>query len=144
MMKMTMMIVMNDKKRRSLVFCGTWEKYLFANTLFSLLQSFFFSECKREGLIPYGYPINIRWWWRCWIDVPGIGHQQVGWEQSLEGKIRSMGSRACVRKPCFSSSHGSRKDIDEEEVRVRIWKTPSQMYVEVKSAWNGTCSISRD
>lgn len=62
-----------------------------------------------------------------------MGQQCVDWEQNLEDRIRSMGSRPCVGKPRPASSQGSNKDLNEEGVRVRTWKIPSEMCIEFKS-----------
>lgn len=62
----------------------------------------------------------------------------------MEDRIRSMGSRPCVGKPCPASSQESNKDLAEEGVRVRTWKIPREMCMEFKSVCNLTGSISRD
>lgn len=101
--------------------------YLFPN-----LKSLFFYFGVQAGRSytlwsPSKYSLMMKrtnWWSRDW------GHQWFGWEQSLEGRIRRMGPRACVGKPCPVSSQGSCKDLVEGKGKVGIWKIPIQMHIE--------------
>lgn len=61
------------------------------------------------------------------------------WEAGLE-----QGVRACVGKLWPVSSQRTSKGLDEEEMRVRIYKTPSQVQTEFKLVQNLTHSISSD
>ena len=131
----------NNKRRKgSLIFFETWGKYLFADIFFPTLSHFSsISECKEEGLESCDNLVNIHWWWRCWIDDLGMGHQRVDWEENPKGRIRSMGSRPFVGKPCPASSQRGSKDLNEEDLKVRYIQNSSlcaisRVHTEVKKA----------